>query len=158
MTDPLVWLGGVLIAVCLAGIFGCSLAEAAFLGMTETRKRRLAELPDPRAGLVLRLLADSRYLSAIIVGMNLFVIIISTVMTLLVGHALHGGAPWLQEGLHIGTVLGILVFCRADAEDLRGAVPRAGVAGGRAADPGPADRRAPAGGGADPAVAPDRPT
>lgn len=110
MSNSLSILGLLVIAVCLVGIFFCSLAEAAFLGMTETRRRRLAEDRQPRAHRVLQLLSDSNYLSALIVGMNLFIIIISTTMTLLVHGRLQHGAPWVSEAIHIGTVLVILIF------------------------------------------------
>lgn len=110
MNDALFWLGVVTIALCLVGIFLCSLAEAAFLGMTEARVRWLSEKRERRAQIVVRLLSDSNYLSAIIVGMNLFVIIISTVMTLLVRYRLAYHAPLLDELVHIGMVLVILLF------------------------------------------------
>jgi len=110
MNDPLSILGLVVIVLCLVGIFFCSLCEAAFLGMTETRQRRLADDRRPRARRVLQLLSDSSYLSALIVGMNLFVIIISTIMTLLVHSHLQHGSAWLSEAVHIGTVLVILIF------------------------------------------------
>lgn len=110
MNDALFWLGVVTIALCLVGIFLCSLAEAAFLGMTEARVRWLSEKRERRAQIVVRLLSDSNYLSAIIVGMNLFVIIISTVMTLLVRHRLAYHAPLVDELVHIGMVLIILLF------------------------------------------------
>lgn len=110
MSDALFWLGVVVILLCLTGIFFCSLAEAAFLGLSESRVRWLAEKRDRRAQIVARLLSDSNYLSAIIVGMNLFIIIISTVMTLLVHDRLEGGSPYLDEVVHVGMVLVILLF------------------------------------------------
>lgn len=123
MLDPLLLAGGLIIALCLFGIAYCSLAEAAFLGMNETRLRRLAEDPHPNARRVLRLLANSNYLSALIVGMNLFVIIISTVMTLLVHHRLREGAPLTAELLHIATVLVILVFAELTPKTYGGLHP-----------------------------------
>lgn len=110
MSDTLLWVGSLVIFACLAGVFFCSLAEAAFLGMTETRLRRLAEMPDPRARSVVRLLANTNYLSALIVGSNIFVIIISTVMTMLVETHLRHGETLQHELWHIGMVLFILVF------------------------------------------------
>ncbi|MEN6545701.1 MAG: hemolysin family protein [Armatimonadia bacterium] len=110
MSDPLLWLGVLAICVCLVGIFFCSLAEAAFLGMNEARLRWLSEKRERRAQIVVRLLSDSNYLSAIIVGMNLFVIIISTVMTLLVRYRLAHQGHLIDELAHIGMVLVILLF------------------------------------------------
>lgn len=110
MNDVLFWLGVATIALCLVGIFFCSLAEAAFLGMNEARVRWLSEKRDRRSQIVVRLLSDSNYLSAIIVGMNLFVIITSTVMTLLVRYRLAHQAPLVDQLLHIGMVLVILLF------------------------------------------------
>lgn len=123
MTDPLLLIGGAVIALCLLGIFICSLAEAAFLGLTEMRRRRLAEDKDPRARRVLRLLQNSNYLSAIIVGMNLFVIIISTMMTVIVHDRLSHGAEWTQEAYHVGMVLFILVFAELTPKTYGGLYP-----------------------------------
>ena len=123
MTDPMLWLGSLVIVLCLIGVFLCSLAEAAFLGLTEIRLRRLAEDPDPRAHLVLHLLSNTGYLSALIVGSNLFVIIISTVMTLLVGSRLQHGAAVQEEAWHVGMVLAILVFAELTPKTYAGLYP-----------------------------------
>jgi putative hemolysin len=123
MSDPLLFAGGLIILLSLVGIFLCSLSEAAFLGMTEMRQRRMAESRHPNARLVLRLLSDSNYLSAIIVGMNLFIIIISTVMTVMVRHQLQDGAHWLEEGIHVGMVLVILVFAELTPKTYGGMKP-----------------------------------
>lgn len=123
MSDPLLWVGSFVIALCLAGVFFCSLAEAAFLGMSETRLRRLAEDADPRARLVVRLLANTNYLSALIVGSNIFVIIISTIMTMLVETHLQHGATVQHELWHIGMVLLILVFAELTPKTYGGIYP-----------------------------------
>lgn len=123
MSDPLLFAGGLIILLSLVGIFLCSLSEAAFLGMTEMRQRRMVESRHPNARLVLRLLSDSNYLSAIIVGMNLFIIIISTVMTVMVRHQLSEGSHLLEEALHIGMVLVILVFAELTPKTYGGMHP-----------------------------------
>lgn len=110
MTDPVVVIGGIVIAGCLLGIAFTSLSEAALLGVSEVGARRLSESRDPRAGIVVSLLANTDYLSALIVGMNFFIILISTVMTLLVKYRLEQGAHWVEEALHLGMVFFILVF------------------------------------------------
>ncbi|MBU0608616.1 MAG: hemolysin family protein [Armatimonadetes bacterium] len=123
MSDPLLWLGIAVIAVCLTGIFLCSLAEAAFLGMTPARQRRVMDSRHKNARYVVRLLSDSNYLSALIVGMNLFVIVISTVMTLLVKYRLPEGSHWLDEGLHLGMILFIMVFAELTPKTYGGIYP-----------------------------------
>jgi putative hemolysin len=123
MSDPFLWLSVSLIVFCLAGIFLCSLAEAAFLGMNPTRQRRVMESRHRNARHVVRLLSDSNYLSALIVGMNLFIIIISTVMTLLVTNRLQEGSSWLHEGLHVGMILFIMVFAELTPKTYGGLYP-----------------------------------
>jgi CBS domain containing-hemolysin-like protein len=123
MSDLLVWLGGLVIALCLVGIAFCSLAEAAFLGMTPAHQRQVSESGHRHARYVLRLLTDTNYLSALIVGMNMFIIIISTVMTLLINFRLQHGSEWLHEGLHIGMVLVIMVFAELTPKTYGGMYP-----------------------------------
>lgn len=112
MAEWLTVAGIAVIGGALAGIALCSLAEAAMLGVSEGGLRRLSETRDRAASRVTRLLGDGTYLSALIVGMNTFVIIISTVMTLLV-HRYLGDGPgvaWASEAWHLGMVVFILVF------------------------------------------------
>lgn len=123
MNDPLLWAGGFIILLSLIGIFLCSLSEAAFLGMTEMRQRRMSESRHPNARIVLRLLSDANYLSAIIVAMNLCIIVISTIMTILVHRHLSHGAPWLGEVLHVGMVLFILVMAELTPKTYGGMHP-----------------------------------
>lgn len=123
MINTLVWLGIILITLCLGGIAFCSLAEAAFLGLTPTHRRRLAESAHPHAQYILRLLSEASYLSALIVGMNLFVIIISTIMTLIVKYRLQHGSDWLHEGLHLGMILFIMVFAELTPKTYGGLYP-----------------------------------
>ena len=123
MADLLLWIGVLVIVICLGGIFFCSLAEAAFLGMTNAHQRHVAENGHKHARYVLRLLSDTNYLSALIVAMNLFVIIISTVMTLLVSFRLQHGSDWLHEGLHLGMVLFIMVFAELTPKTYGGMHP-----------------------------------
>ncbi len=112
MIEWLTVAGILVIVVALAGIALCSLAEAAMLGVSDGGLRRLAESRDRAAARVSRLLGEGTYLSALIVGMNTFIIIVSTVMTLLVRHHLGDvpGVEWAKEAWHMGMVLFILVF------------------------------------------------
>ncbi len=123
MINTLVWLGIILIGLCLGGIAFCSLAEAAFLGLTPAHRRRLSESAHPHAHYILRLLSEASYLSALIVGMNLFVIIISTIMTLIVKYRLQHGSDWLHEGLHLGMILFIMVFAELTPKTYGGLYP-----------------------------------
>lgn len=123
MSDLLLWTGVVVIGICLAGIFFCSLAEAAFLGMNPTRQRRVMEARHPNARHVIRLLSDTNYLSALIVGANVFVIIISTVMTLLVTTRMPGAVEWLREMPHVAMILVIMVFAELAPKTYGGIYP-----------------------------------
>lgn len=125
MAEWLTAAGVLVIGVSLAGIAVCSLAEAAMLGISEGGLRRLTESRERAAVRVSRLLSEGTYLSALIVGMNTFVIIVSTVMTLLVRHYL-GDAPgieWAEEAWHIGMVLFILVFAELSPKTFGGLYP-----------------------------------
>lgn len=123
MSDLFLWGGVAVIALSLLGVFLCSLSEAAFLGMNPTRQRRVMDSRHRNAKYVVRLLSDSNYLSALIVGMNLFIIIISTVMTLLVQARVHGGSAWAHEGWHVGMVLFIMVFAELTPKTYGGLYP-----------------------------------
>jgi putative hemolysin len=118
-------LGIVAIGLCLGGIFLCSLAEAAMLGITETGLRRLQESREAPARRVARLLDQGSYLSALIVGVNVFVIILSTVMTLQVHQHLGdgSGAGYAREAWHLGMVLFILVFAELTPKTYGGLYP-----------------------------------
>ena len=110
MDDPLSIAGGAVIALGLAGIFVLSLAEAALLSASDVSLRRLAEKGKTRAALIQRLKSNNDYLSAIIVGINAAVILVSTMMTVLVHHKLGPKAGWQGEAWHVGTIAVILVF------------------------------------------------
>lgn len=125
MPDLLTLLGAAVIIVCLVGIFFCSLAEAAMLGISETARRRLAESREVPALRLARLLGNGHYLSTIIVSMNSLLIVLSTVMTLLVHH-LHGPTDdWTSEFMHMGMVLFILVFAELTPKTYGGLYPEA---------------------------------
>lgn len=125
MLDLLTLLGAAVIIVCLVGIFFCSLAEAAMLGISETARRRLAESREVPALRLARLLGNGHYLSTIIVSMNSLLIVLSTVMTLLVHH-LHGPTDdWTSEFMHMGMVLFILVFAELTPKTYGGLYPEA---------------------------------
>jgi CBS domain containing-hemolysin-like protein len=125
VTDWFALLGIGVVTAALAGIFLCSLAEAALLGINDGSLRRLSESRDRAAMRVARLLNDGTYLSALIVGMNTFIIILSTVMTLLVHHHLGDGpgAKWAGEAWHIGMVLFILIFAELSPKTYGGLYP-----------------------------------
>ena len=123
MNGLLLWVGIPVIALCLIGIFFCSLSEAAFLGMSPARRRRVTESKHRNARTLVRLLSDTNYLSALIVGMNVFIIIISTLMTLLVAQRLEHGSNWMEEGLHLGMVLFIMIFAELTPKTYGGMYP-----------------------------------
>ncbi len=109
MDDPLSIVGVAAIALAIGAVFLLSLAEASLLSVSEVTVRRLVERGDRRAAAVERLRSNDDYLSAIIVGVNLSVILISTVMTLLVKKHLGAGSSWQQEAWHVGAIAVILV-------------------------------------------------
>lgn len=125
MLDGFTLTGLAVVALCLGGIFVCSLAEAAMLGVTDSGRRRLAESRDPRALRVARLLASGDYLSAVIVAMNTFLIVLSTVMTLIVHHHLGEGqeGEHTAEFLHFGIVLFVLIFAELTPKTYGGLYP-----------------------------------
>ena len=110
MAELLMGIGIAAIAVLLVGSFFFSLAEAALLGVSGPRLRRMQDGADPRGHVVAYLVHDSNYLSVLIVGMNLCNILIATIMTLIVHYRVSEGSPWLVEGLHLAMVGFIIVF------------------------------------------------
>ena len=102
--------GGAVIGLALAACFLLSLAEASLLAITDIAVRRLVEKGNRRALVVQQLKSGEDYLSAIIVGINASVILISTLMTVLVHKNLSEAAPWHIEAWHIGAIVFILVF------------------------------------------------
>jgi len=110
MGDPLSTLGFFLIALLCVGIFLFSLSEAAFLGANRQVLRQRAADGDRKAQLAEALIANGNYLSALIVGMNGSVILVSTLATLLAHHRLAHSSPWHHEMLHLGTIGTIMVL------------------------------------------------
>ncbi len=96
--------------VALGAIFVFSLAEASLLAFSDVSLRRLVDKGD-RRGLAIEALKSSEdYLSAIIVGMNASIILVSTLMTVLVRSRIAPEAQsWHAEAWHVGTIVVILV-------------------------------------------------
>ncbi len=109
MEDPLLLvIGCLVIAACIFGLGFLSFSEAALLGISEIRLRALCKNGDPRAALLRQLVASNQFLTAIIVGVNICVITISTIMTVIVSRsALHG--TWHEEVIHVGMLFFMLV-------------------------------------------------
>jgi len=111
LDDPLTTLCVAGMALALGAIFFFSLAEASLLAFSEVSLRRLVDKGDKRGRAIEKLKSNDGYLSAIIVGMNASVILVSTLMTVLVsrrtgeGH----GDGWVGEAWHVGTIVFILV-------------------------------------------------
>lgn len=110
MVDPLTFLGGVVVVLGLGMIFVLSLAEASLLAASDLAMRRLAEQGRRGAVVVQRLKCNEEYLSAIIVGINACVVLVSTMTTVLVHRHLPSGAAWQAELWHFGTIAAILVL------------------------------------------------
>lgn len=92
-----------------------SLAEAALLGMSDVRLRAMRVNGDRRIALVRSLVENNEFLNVIIVGVNVCIILISTVTTVLVSraaasNAIWHGEPWREEAVHVGMLLGLLIL------------------------------------------------
>lgn len=111
MDDPLTTLCVAGMALALGAIFYFSLAEASLLAFSDVSLRRLVDRGDKRGLAIERLKSSDDYLSAIIVGMNASVILVSTLMTVLVSRRLGGGHGdgWAAEAWHVATIVFILV-------------------------------------------------
>ena len=112
MDDPssllLPIVGYVVIGACVLGLGFLSLSEAALLGIGAIRLRTLIKNGDPRATVLRELVHEREFLTAIIVGINVCIITISTLMTVLVSHSTWHG-QWREEALHIGMLLLMLI-------------------------------------------------
>ena len=112
MDDPssllLPIVGYVVIGACVLGLGFLSLSEAALLGIGAIRLRTLIKNGDPRATVLGELVREREFLTAIIVGINVCIITISTLMTVLVSHSTWHG-QWREEALHIGMLLLMLI-------------------------------------------------
>jgi len=100
--------GYVVIATCLLGLALLSMSEAALLGISRIRLRALLKNGDPRSAVLYELVRDREFLTAAIVGINICIITISTLMTVLVSHSTWHG-QWREEALHIGMLLLMLI-------------------------------------------------
>lgn len=109
MADPFLVAGGALVFLGIAAVFVLSLAEASLLAVSGPYLRHLADQGNRRAQIAQRLREGDDFLSAIILGINVSVIMVATLMTLLVRHALGGHAEWLGELWHAGTIVVLLV-------------------------------------------------
>lgn len=108
--DPVTFLCWAAIATGILFIFLLSMAEASLLAISDVTVRRLVDEGNTRARMIMRLRDGHEYLSAIIVGVNSCVILVSTVMTVLLHHNVKNISHWHEELWHIGTVAVILVF------------------------------------------------
>ncbi len=107
--------GYVIIALGIGALGFLSLAEAALLGMSDIRLRALRANGDRRVALIKRLVEDNEFLNVIIIGVNVCIIVISTVTTVLVARAaatddIWHAEPWREEAVHIGMLLVLLVL------------------------------------------------
>lgn len=111
MDDPLSIIGGAVIVLALGANFLLSMSEAALISVSDIALRRRAEKGDRRAVLIREMRATNDYLSAVIVGINLTIIVISTLMTVILHRQLGEGAHLETEMWQLGMIAFILVFC-----------------------------------------------
>ena len=100
----------VLMALCLVGSFGLSLAEASLLAVSRHEMQRAARRGDRAARLVMQITERSDFVSVVIVGATVLNITIANLMTQVVRHYLgsEGGVTeWLP---HVATLAAILVL------------------------------------------------
>jgi putative hemolysin len=105
--DTLLFAG---IALLAAMVLVLSLAEAALLSVNRQLLHREAQKGDQRAAAVEALLVSGDYLSALIVGINTAIVLISTLATVVVYRALKQGPAWREEVVHLATLGVLLVF------------------------------------------------
>ena len=109
MQDPVAIVEVAAIAVGLLAIFLLSLSETALVSVNRVRLRRLVEAGEPRARLVEGLTrANADYLSAIIAGITLFIILVSNLTTGLVMRLSQEPGRWLA--LASGLMLAFIVI------------------------------------------------
>jgi len=107
--DPVAIVEVAAIAVGLLAIFLLSLSETALVSVNRVRLRRLVEAGEPRARLVEGLTrANADYLSAIIAGITLFIILVSNLTTGLVMRLSQEPGRWLA--LASGLMLAFIVI------------------------------------------------
>jgi len=110
LDDPLLLVVGyIVIAGCIFGLGFLSLSEAVLLGVSGVKLRTLTKTDDPRAQLLEKLVAKNDFISAIIVGVNVCIIIISTITTVIVSRSASVHHSWREEAIHIGVLFFILV-------------------------------------------------
>ncbi len=101
------------IVLCLVASFTLSLSEASLLASSPHEMQKAARRGDRRAQLVLAVTERGDYLHVFVVCNNALVLIMSTLMTLIVGHY-HISDPSLasttESVAHIGMVVTILLF------------------------------------------------
>jgi len=91
------------------GLGFLSFSEAALLGISDIRLRALCKSGDPRAALLRGLVSSHEFLTVIIVGVNVCIITISTIMTVLVSRSASVHGTWHEEAIHIGMVFFMLI-------------------------------------------------
>jgi len=110
LEDPLLFIVGCLVVgACIFGLGFLSFSEAALLGISDIRLRALRKTGDPRAELVRDLVDDNDFLTAVIVGVNVCIIVISTIMTVMLSRAASVHGTWREEVWHIGILLFMLI-------------------------------------------------
>ncbi len=110
MEDPLfLIIGCLVIGACMFGLGFLSFSEAALLGISDIRLRALCKSGDPRAALLRGLVSSHEFLTVIIVGVNVCIITISTIMTVLASRSASVHGTWHEEAIHIGMVFFMLI-------------------------------------------------
>ncbi len=107
--------GYIVIGLGIAALAYLSLAEAALLGMSDVRLRAMRVNGDRRVAIIRSLVENNEFLNVIIIGVNVCIIIISTVTTVLVARAaaaneLWHTEQWREEAVHIGMLLVMLIL------------------------------------------------
>lgn len=110
MEDPLSIIGGVVIVLAVGASFVLSLSEASLLAVPEVSLRRLVDQGSRRALALQRLKSSDDYLSAIIVGINACLILVSTLVTVLVHRSADGPGALPEHVWHIATIACILIL------------------------------------------------
>ena len=110
MGDPVSTLIVFLMGLVAALIFLLSLAEAALLGASRQLLSQRAQEGDRRARLANELISSGEYLSTLIVGINLSLIVIATLATILLQRSLGTGHTWHHELAHLATIAALLAL------------------------------------------------
>ncbi|MBC7288469.1 MAG: DUF21 domain-containing protein, partial [Armatimonadetes bacterium] len=109
MEDPLISLSFIATAALACLIFVLSLSEAALLGANPQLLRRKADDGHHGAELAYQVVSSGDYLSSIIVGINLSVIVIATLATAVVHRAGAAAAP-RRELFHLSIIAVLLAL------------------------------------------------